>query len=149
MYFFYSPFFIPNSTFTSPLMLSIYKCYGCWMRIGEKIEYRKLTELFNKIDNLIGCIKRPPFFYLRVDFTGFIRVHRVWKWPPKVTENCENWKKNGILIAPWLKSNFFRYVLQCFQTFQYTFYLKKFNVITFSHGVSWKVPGIVIEFYFS
>lgn len=103
MYFFYSPFFIPNSTFTSPLMLSIYKCYGCWMRIGEKIEYRKLTELFNKIDNLIGCIKRPPFFYLRVDFTGFIRVHRVWKWPPKVTENCENWKKNGILIAPWLK----------------------------------------------
>lgn len=103
MYFFYSPFFIPNSTFTSPLMLSIYKCYGCWMRIGEKIEYRKLTELFNKIDNLIGCIKIPPFFYLRVDFTGFIRVHRVWKWPPKVTENCENWKKNGILIAPWLK----------------------------------------------
>lgn len=103
MYFFYSPFFIPNSTFTSPLMLSIYKCYGCWMRIGENIEYRKLTELFNKIDNLIGCIKRPPFFYLRVDFTGFIRVHRVWKWPPKVTENCENWKKNGILIAPWLK----------------------------------------------
>lgn len=103
MYFFYSPFFIPNSTFTSPLMLSIYKCYECWMRIGEKIEYRKLTELFNKIDNLIGCIKRPPFFYLRVDFTGFIRVHRVWKWSPKVTENCENWKKNGILIAPWLK----------------------------------------------